>query len=172
MEGYNSYNGGTAFVDGHFVVKDLECTVDTTVKEFELDVAVVDNGTWSSFPRADFTWASLVALRLWDVRNVEVIGYARPQCADVVRSRYMERSRCRFEIPSDIRCDWTFLEHERDGVYVKEMSARLFEGGMTMPLLRIDAIWKVVVGDPDMHEWKTFLSIRIGSGRMISVGDY
>ena len=73
------------------------------------------SATWSSFPRADFAWASFVALWGWDVRKVGVIGYARPQCADAVRSRYLKRSRFPFQIPSDIRCDRNFLEHARDG---------------------------------------------------------
>ena len=119
---YDRYNGGTEYGDGHLVTEDPEGTVGTAVQEFVLDAAVVDGGTWSSFPRADFAWASLVALRRWNVRNVGVIGYARPQCADVGRSRYMEQSRCQFQIPSDISRDRTFLEHARDGVYVKEMS--------------------------------------------------
>ena len=172
MEGYDRYNSGNECGDGHLVAEDPEGTVGTAVQEFVLGAAVVDGGTWSSFPRADFACALLVALRRWDVRKVGVIGYARPQCADVVRSRYMERWRCRFQIPSDIRCDRTFLEHARDGVHVKEMSEWSFEGGATMPLLRMDAIRNGVVSERGMQEWKTSLSMRMGTGRVISFADY
>ena len=96
MEGHHRYNGGTECGDGHLMAEDPEGTVYTAVREFALDVAVVDGGTRSSLQRADFAWASFVALRGCDVREVGVIGYARPRCADMVRSRYMERSRCRF----------------------------------------------------------------------------
>ena len=95
-EGYDRYKGRTEYGDGHLVAEDPEGTVCTAVQEFVLDAAVVDGATWSSFQRADFTWASFVGLRRWDVRKVRVIWYDHPQCADVVRSRYMERSRCRF----------------------------------------------------------------------------
>ena len=172
VEGYDHYNGGTGYDDSHFVAEDPEGTAGTEVQEFVLDAAVVHGSTWSSFPRADFAWASLVTLRRWDVRKVGVIGYARPKCADVVRSRYMERSGCRFQIPSDIRCDRTFLEHARDEVYVKEMSEWLSDGGATMPLLRMDAIRNVVVGERGMREWKTSVLMRMGSGGVISFEDY
>ena len=112
--------------------------------------------------------------RWWcsDVRKAGVIGYARPQCADVVQCRYMEWSRCRSQIPSDTRRDRTFLEHARDGLYVKEMSEWLFEGGTTMPLQRMDAIRNVVVGGRGMREWKTSLSMRMGSGWVIALPKY
>ena len=172
LDGCDRYNGGTEYGDGHLVAEDPEGTFGIAVQEFVLDAAVVDGGTWSTFPRADFAWVSLVALRRSDVRKVGVIWYARPQCADVLRRRYMERSGCRFQIPSDIRGDRTFLEHARDGVYVKEMSEWLFDGRVTMPLLRMDAIWNVVVSERGMREWKTSLSMRICSSRVISFADY
>ena len=117
VEGYDRYRGGIVWGDGHLVAEDPEGTVGMAVPEFALDVAVVNDGTWYSFQRAELAWASLVALQCWDVRIVGVIGYDRPQCEDVVSGRYMDRSRCRFQIPSDIRCDRTFFEHARDGVY-------------------------------------------------------
>ena len=84
----------------------------------------------------------------------------------------MEWSRCRSKIPSDIRRDWTFLEHAQDALYVKEMSERLFEGGTTMPLLSMDAIRNVVMGERGTREWKKSLSMRMGSGWVISFADY
>lgn len=152
--------------------EDPEGTDGTAVQEFALDLAVVECRTWSSFSRANFTSASSVASRRWAVRKVGVIAYARPKCADVVRSWYMERSRCRFRIACDVRCERIFLEHARDGVYVKKMSAWLFDGGRTIPLLRIDAIRNVMVSERGMREWKTSLSMRRGSGRAISFADY
>ena len=172
VEGYHRYNGETEYGDGHLVAEDPEGTVGTAVQEFALDSAFVDGGTWSSFSRADFAWVSLIALRRWDVRKVGVIGYACPQCEDTVRSRYMEQSCCRFQVPSAICCDRTFLEHARDGVYVKKMSEWLLDGGATVLVVRMDAIRNVVVVERGMHEWKTSLSMRMGSGRVISFADY
>lgn len=149
--GYDRYNGATKYADGHLVAEEPDGTVVLAVKEFALDLAVVDGGTWSSFPRADFTWGPLVALRRWDVRNVGVIKYGRPRCAGAVLSRYMERSRCSFQIPSDFRCDRTFLENTRDGVYVKEMYTWLFGGGTMMPVLTTDSIRNAVGGERGMR---------------------
>lgn len=61
-------------------MEDSEGTVGTVVQPFVSDPAVVDGGTWSSYPRADFTWASLVALRHWDVRRVGVAALSSPMC--------------------------------------------------------------------------------------------
>ena len=62
--------GGNDYADRELVPEDSEETVGTAVQSVVLDLAVVDGGTWSSYPRANFTWASLVALRRWDVRTV------------------------------------------------------------------------------------------------------
>ena len=79
VEGHDRYMGGKYYADGELATEDPERTVGTAVQSFVLDPAVVDDGTWSSYPRADFTWASLVARRCWDVRRVEVIALSRPQ---------------------------------------------------------------------------------------------
>ena len=104
-----------------------EGTVGTAVQSYKLDAAVVDGGEWSIFLRADFTLGELVTLRRWDVRKVGMVGLASPQCAEEVRGRFLERLRCRFQIPADVRCDRTFLEEARDGLYVKAMHTWLFE---------------------------------------------
>lgn len=135
-EVYDRYTGEREFVDGLLVAEDPEDTADTAVQEIALYVTVVDGRTWSSFQQADFTWGWSVASRGWDTRKVSVIGYARPQCAEVVCSRYMERSRCLYQIPS-VQCDRTFSLHPRDRVYMKEMVMWLF-GGRVMPLLMTD----------------------------------
>ena len=57
-----------------------------------------------------------------------MVGLVRPQCAEEVHRRFLERSRCRFPIPADVRCDRRFLEEARDGLYVKAMHTWLFEG--------------------------------------------
>ena len=38
------------------------------------------------------------------------------ECAAIVRCVFLERSRSRFRIPSEIRCDRTFVEEELDGL--------------------------------------------------------
>ena len=96
VEWYDRYIGGKDYADGELVTKDPEETLGTAVQSFVFDPAVVDGGTWSSYPRADFTWASLVALRRWEVRRVGVVAPSRPQCAERVRCIFLERSRCRF----------------------------------------------------------------------------
>ena len=110
VAGYDRYVGWTDFIEGDLVVEAPEGTLVTAAHSNKLDAAVVDGGEWSTFPRADFTWGELVALRRWDVRKVGMVGFARPQCAEDVRRRFLERSRCRFQIPTDVRCDRTFLE--------------------------------------------------------------
>ena len=52
------------------------------------------------------------------------------------------------------------------------MSEWLLEGGTTTSLLRMDSIRNVVVGERGMREWKTSLSMRMGSGRVISFTYY
>ena len=54
---------GKEYADGELAMEDLEETVDTAVQSFVSEPPLVDGGTWSFYPRADFTWASLVALR-------------------------------------------------------------------------------------------------------------
>ena len=93
---YYRYVGCTDFVGGDLVVEAPDGTVGTAVRSYKLDAAVVNGGEWSVFPRADFTWGELVALRRRDVRKVGMVGLARPQCAEEVRRRFLERSRCRF----------------------------------------------------------------------------
>ena len=172
VEGYDRYMGGKDYADGELVTQDPEETVGTAVQSFVLDPAVVDGGTWSSYPRAEFTWASLVALRRWDVRRVGVVALSRPQCAEIVRCCFLERSRCRFQIPSEIRCDRTFVEEARDGLYVKAMHTWLIEGGTPMQVLTTAAIRNFVTGEQSAREWKTSLSMLMGSGRVISFADY
>ena len=164
--------GGNDYADGELVAEDQEETVGAAVQSFVLDPAVVDDGSWSSYPRAHFTWASLVALRRWDGRRVGVVALSRPPSAEIVRCGFLERSRCRFQIPSEIRCDRTFVEEARDGLYVKAMHTWLIEGGTPMPVLTTDAIRNVVMGERSAREWKTSLSMLMGSGHLISFADY
>ena len=136
----------------------------TAVQSYKLDAAMVDGGEWSIFPRADFTWGELVALRRWDVRKVGMIGLARPRCAERVRRRFLERSRCRFQIPADVRGDWTFLEEARDGLYVKAMHTWLFEGVNGCRCMGVD--------ESGQRERKTSLSMFMRAVRVISLQDY
>ena len=53
VEGYDRYKGETECGDYYLVAEEPEGTVGTAVREFPLDVAAVDGGTWSSFPLAD-----------------------------------------------------------------------------------------------------------------------
>lgn len=91
------------------MVEAPEGTERTAVQSYKLDAAVVEGGERSTFLRADFKWGELLLLRRWDVRKVGMVGFARPQCAEEVPRRYLERSRCRFHIPAHVRCDRTFL---------------------------------------------------------------
>ena len=52
------------------------------------------------------------------------------------------------------------------------MSEWLFAGVTTMPLLTMDTIRNVVASERGMREWKTSLSMRMGSGRVTSFADY
>ena len=172
MEGYDRYMGGKDYADGEPVTEDPEETVGTAFQSFVLDPAVVDGGTWSSYPPADFMWDSLVALRRSDVRRVGVVALSRPQCAEIVRSSFVERSRCRFPIPSEICCDRTFVEEARDGLYVTAMHTWLIGGCTPMPVLTTATIRNVVMEERSAHEWKTSLAMRMGSDRVISFADY
>ena len=169
---YDRYVGCTDFVEGDLVVEAPEWTVGTAVQSYKLDAAVVDGGEWSIFPRTDFTWGELVALRRWDVRKVGIVGLARLQCVEEVLRCFLQRSRCRFQIPADLRCDRTFLEEARDGLYVKAMQMWLFEGGESLPMLECDAMRKVVVDERGQLEGKASLLMFMGAGRVISFPDY
>ena len=114
----------------------------------------------------------MVALRRWDVRKIGLVALSRPQCAEIFRCRFLERSWCRFQVPSEIRCDRTFVEEARDGLYVKAMDTWLIEGGTPMPVLMTAAIRNVVMGERSAREWKTSLSMLMDSGRDISFADY
>ena len=110
-------------------------------------------------------------MRRWDVSKVGMVGPARPQCAEEVRRRFLERSRCRFQIPADFRCDRTFSEEVRDGLYVKAMHMWLFEGGERLPMLGCDAMRKVVVDERGQREGKTSSSMFMGAALVISFPD-
>ena len=101
-----------------------------------------------------------------------MVGLARPQCAEEVCRRFFERSRRRFQIPGNFRCDRTFLEERRDGLYVTAMHTWLFEGCERLPMLGCDAMRKVVVDERGQREGKTLWSMFKGAGRVISFPDY
>ena len=172
VAGYDRYVSCTDFVESDLVVEAPEGTVGTAVQSYKFDAAVVDGGEWSIFPRADFTWGELAVLRRWDVRKVRMVGLARPQCVKEVRRRFLERSRFRFQIPADLRCDRTFLEEAMDGLYVKAMHTWLLEGGERLPMLACETMRNLVVDERGLRQGKTSLSMFMGAGRVISFPDY
>ena len=101
-----------------------------------------------------------------------MVGLARPQCAEEVLRRFLERSLCRFQIPVDVRCDRTFLEEARDGLYVNAMHTWLFEAGERFTMLGCDAMRNVVVNGRGQSYGKTSSSMFMGAGRVISFRDY
>ena len=131
--GYDRYFCCTDFVEGDLVVGAPQRAVGAAVQTYKLHAAVVEGSEWSKLPRADFTWGELVTLRRWDMRKVGMVGFARPQCAEEVRRRYLERSRCRFHILADVRCDRTFVKEARGVLYVKAMHTWLVEGVTACP---------------------------------------
>ena len=169
VEGYERYMGGKNYVDGELVTEDPEGAVDNAFQSFVLDQEMVAGGALSSYPRVNFT---LVARRCWDVRNVGVVGLARPQCAKIFRCRFLERSLRCFQIPPEISCDRTLVEEARDGLHVKAMYTWLIEGGKLMPVLTTDAIGNFVMGERSGREWKTSFSMLMASGRVLSCADY
>ena len=172
VAGYDRYVGCTDFVECDLVVEAPDGTAVTAVQSYELDAAMVDGGEWSIFQRADFTWGELVALRPWHVRKVGMIGPARPQCAEEVHRRFLERSRCRFQIPADVRYDRTFLEEARDGLLVKAMHTWLFKRSERLPMPGCDTMRNAVVDERGQRVGKTSLSMFVGAGRVISFPDY
>ena len=97
-----------------------------------------------------------------------MVGFA---CAEEVRLRFFERSRCRFQIPADVRCDRKFLEEARGGQYVKVLHTWLFEGGERLPMLECDVMRNVVLDERGPRDGKTSLSIFMAAGRVISFPD-
>ena len=170
--GYDRYVGSTDFIESYLVDEAPKGTVGTAVQSYKLDAPVVAGCEWSTFPRADFTWGELVELRRWDVRKVGKVGFARPQCAEEVRRRFLERSPCCFQISADVRCDRTFLGEARDDLYAKAMHTWLFDGGESLSMLGCDAMRNVVVYECGERNAKTSLSMLMESGRVKSFPEY
>ena len=135
MEGYDRYIGRRDLVEGVAFPVCPAGTVADPVPSHLLDVAVADDGSWAVLPRAGFVWEDVRELVRWDIRQMSVVALLRPPYADEICRRVVDASRCLYQIPRTMRCDRNFLGDAVDWLYVKETSARLFEGMGRFPVM-------------------------------------
>ena len=147
-------------------------TIGDPVVSYLLDGDVVDDGSWAALPRAGFGWEDVRELGRWDTRQVSVAALHRPSYTEEICRRFVDASRCRYQIPGTVRYDRTFLVDAVDGLYVKKTSAWLFDGVGRFPVMSRGSVRNVVVDERLQRERKTAFSLLIGSGRVISFADY
>ena len=170
--GYVRYAGRRVFVEGGVLPVVPAGTIRDPVLSYLLDEDVVDDGSWAALPRAGLGWEDVRELGRWDTRQVPEAASLRPSYAEEICRRFVDASRCRYQIPGTVRCDRTFLVDAVDGLYVKKTSAWLFDGVGRFPVMSSGSVRNVVVEERLHREWKTAFSLLVGSGRVISFADY
>ena len=170
--GYVRYAGRRVFVEGGVLPVVPAGAIGDPVLSYLLDEDVVDDGSWAALPRAGFGWEDVREMGRWDTRQVSVVASLCPPYAEEICRRFVDASRCRYEIPGTVRCDRNFLVDAVDGLYVKKTSAWLFDGLGRLPVMSSRSVRNVVVDERLQREWKTAFSLLVGSGRVISFADY